>query len=447
MGSEDRVRVGVLARDDSLELVCERHGCARAPGTKAGSVRKRERDGIGIVNLPRSSGILLHITSLPGGRLGPAAYAFVDWLAAAGQSWWQVLPLNPPDRSGSPYTSTSAFAAWPGLLAEPASGVSSAELEAFRAAHAYWIDDWERFSGAGAVEDQVRFAREWNALREYAATRGVRLIGDIPLYVGPRSADHRAHPGLFQRGVVAGAPPDALSTTGQRWGNPLYDWPALRRSGYRWWIERLRRATELADLARIDHFRGFVAYWSVASRARTARAGRWRRGPGAAVFEAARDELGSLQLIAEDLGVITPPVERLRLALGLPGMAVLIFGFGGGRDNPHRPENHVERLVVYTGTHDTETAVGWWDSLGPKARAATGLDPAEPHWSLIELAMASRAALAIVPAQDVLGLGSEARMNRPGIAEGNWRWQLAEGQLTAALAARLRTVTERSGRV
>ena len=293
----------------------------------------------------------------------------------------------------------------------------------------------------------MRFEREWSDLRRYAAARGVRLIGDIPLYVGARSADHVAHPGIFQRGFVAGAPPDALSASGQLWGNPLYDWPALRRQGYRWWIERLRRASQLSDLARIDHFRGLVAYWSVPARARSARAGRWRRGPGSAPFDAARRELRALSLIAEDLGVITPPVERLRLELGLPGMVVLQFGFGGGPRNPHRPENHVELLVVYTGTHDTETAVGWWNSLSPKARAATGLDPAEPHWSLIELAQASPAVLSIVPAQDVLGLGSEARMNRPGLSEGNWRWRLEQGQLTPALAARLREATARGGRL
>jgi 4-alpha-glucanotransferase len=400
-----------------------------------------------MVNLPRSSGILLHVTSLPGGRLGTHAYGFVDWLAAAGQSWWQVLPLGPPDRSGSPYTSTSAFAAWRGLLAEPGAAVSDEEIAAFRTAHAYWIGDWERFAGAGAVADQVRFEREWSALRRYAAARGVRVIGDIPLYVGPRSADHVCHPDLFQRGRVAGAPPDALSATGQLWGNPLYDWPALRRQGYRWWIERLRRASELADVSRIDHFRGLVAYWSVPARARSAGAGRWQRGPGGALLAAARAELGDVPLIAEDLGVITPPVERLRLQLGLPGMAVLLFAFGGGPGNPHRPENHPELLVVYTGTHDTETAVGWWSSLGPSARAATGLDPAQPHWSLIELALGSRAALSIFPAQDVLGLGSEARMNRPGTTEGNWSWRLAEGQLTGALAARLRAATQRSGRL
>jgi 4-alpha-glucanotransferase len=399
-----------------------------------------------MVNLPRSSGILLHVTSLPGGKLGPPAFEFVDWLAEAGQSWWQILPLTPPDRSGSPYTSTSAFAGWPGVLADPAAAVSDGELAAFRVAHAYWIADWERFAGRGAAEDQVRFEREWNALRRYASARGVRLIGDIPLYVGPRSADHASHRGLFQRGFVAGAPPDALSTVGQLWGNPLYDWSAMRADGYRWWVERLRRASELADLNRIDHFRGLVAYWSVPARARSARAGRWRRGPGAALFAAAGDELGELSLIAEDLGVITEPVERLRLALGFPGMVVLQFGFGGGPHNPHRPENHTELLVVYTGTHDTDTAVGWWDALTPRAQAATGLDPAEPHWSLIELALSSPAELAIVPAQDVLGLGAEARMNRPGIAEGNWGWRLVPGQLTAGLAARLRSASASAGR-
>jgi 4-alpha-glucanotransferase len=447
MRAEHAMGIGVLAGDDALDLACGRHAASGTPSALASSVRRRDRDGIGIVNLPRSSGILLHVTSLPGGRLGRAAYSFVDWLAAAGQSWWQLLPLGPPDRTGSPYTSSSAFAGWPGLLADPAAPVSAAELTAFRSAHAFWIRDWERFAGAGAGADQVRFEREWNALRRYAAARTVRLIGDIPLYVGPRSADRAAQPELFQRGVVAGAPPDALSATGQLWGNPLYDWPALRREGYRWWIERLRRASQLADVARVDHFRGFVAYWSVPAGARSARAGRWRRGPGGAVFRAAQRELGALPLIAEDLGVITPPVERLRRELGLPGMAVLQFGFGGGPGNPHRPGNLVADLAVYTGTHDTETVVGWWKSLTPAARAATGLDPAEPHWSLIELALESPAVLAIAQAQDVLGLGSDARMNRPGIAEGNWRWQLADGQLTAGLAARLRRATERGGRL
>ena len=241
-------------------------------------------------------------------------------------------------------------------------------------------------------------------------------------------------------------PPDVYTAEGQFWGNPLYDWGAMRADGYRWWIERLRRAFGLVDLTRLDHFRGFVSYWAIPEGSETAAAGHWRRGPGRELFAALAAALGPLPVVAEDLGVITEPVERLRLALGFPGMVVLQFGFGGGPHNPHRPENHTELLVVYTGTHDTDTAVGWWDALGPAAQAATGLDPAEPHWSLIELALASRAELAIVPAQDVLGLGTEARMNRPGIAEGNWGWRLEPGQLTPALAERLRAATAAVGR-
>ena len=393
------------------------------------------------MKLPRSSGILLHPTSLRSGRLDADAYAFVDWLAAAGQSWWQMLPLGPPDDTGSPYASPSAFASWNGLLADPESSVSRSELAAFRRRHAYWIDDWERFAGTGAVADQVRFERDWRALRAYARRRGVRLIGDIPIYVAADGADHRAHPELFQEGVLAGAPPDALSRSGQLWHNPLYDWPALRRRGYRWWIERLRRTFGLFDLARVDHFRGFVAYWSVPEGARSARVGRWRRGPGAALFNAARAELGELPLIAEDLGVITPPVARLRDELGLPGTVVLQFAFDGNPRNPHLPRNHREQLVVCTGTHDTDTALGWWSSLSARARAATGLDPAEPHWGLIELALGSHASLAILPAQDVLGLDSSARMNRPGSTTGNWRWRLEPGQPTDELARRLRAAT------
>ena len=395
----------------------------------------------------RSSGILLHPTSLPEGRLGPSAYAFVDWLAAAGQSWWQVLPLGPPDEHGSPYTSTSAFAGWAGLLAEPDAAVTAREIAAFRRRQAYWIGDWEQFAGEGAADDQVRFEREWLALRGYARTRGVRLIGDVPIYVAAGGADHLAHPELFQRNGVAGAPPDALTRTGQLWGNPLYDWAALRRQGYRWWIERVKRVLELVDLARVDHFRGFVAYWSVPSGARTARSGRWRRGPGAALFEAMRDELGGLPLIAEDLGVITPRVGQVRDELGLPGTAVLQFAFDGNPRNPHLPANHREHLVVYTGTHDMDTAPGWWSSLSSRQRTATGLNPADPAWSLLELALGSRAALAIIPAQDVLGLDSSSRMNRPGTTTGNWRWRLEPGQLTDELAGRLRAATSASMRI
>jgi 4-alpha-glucanotransferase len=223
-----------------------------------------------MIELPRSSGVQLHLTSLPGGRLGPEAYRFVDWLAAAGQTWWQMLPLGPPDRYGSPYKSRSAFAAWPGFLASPRARVTAPSVSAFREREAYWAVDWERFSGRGALADQVRFEREWDALRRYAGSCGVRLFGDVAIYVAPGSADHRAHPDLFRSGVVAGAPPDAFSDDGQLWGNPVYDWPAMRRHGYRWWVERARRTRAHFDLVRLDHFRGFVSYWAVPAGARTA---------------------------------------------------------------------------------------------------------------------------------------------------------------------------------
>jgi 4-alpha-glucanotransferase len=269
-------------------------------------------------------------------------------------------------------------------------------------------------------------------LRAYAAERGVRLIGDLPIYVAPGSADHRSHPELFQQGVVAGVPPDAFTSSGQLWGNPIYDWSALRATRYRWWIERFRRAFELVDVARVDHFRAFVAYWAVPTRHKTARRGEWRRGPGRELFDAVSDELGELPLIAEDLGVITRAVERLREALRLPGMHVLQWAFSGDRRNPHAPANHRENGVVYTGTHDNDTAAAF---LG-RGR----------HWELIEQALSSRARLAIVPLQDVLGLGSEARMNIPGRATGNWSWRVRRGQLTGELADRLRAATRAAAR-
>jgi 4-alpha-glucanotransferase len=207
---------------------------------------------------------------LPGGRLGPEAYAWVDWLAEAGQTWWQMLPLGPPDRVGSPYKARSAFAASPLLLADRRAPVSAAEALAFRERSSDWIEDWIRYGGRGALEDQVRFDREWAALRRYGLDRGVRLIGDVPIYVAPGSAEQKAHPSLFISDAVAGVPPDAFTDKGQLWGNPLYDWPAMRRSGYAWWTARFRRVFELFDLARIDHFRGFVAYWAVPSSARFA---------------------------------------------------------------------------------------------------------------------------------------------------------------------------------
>jgi 4-alpha-glucanotransferase len=406
--------------------------------------------------LPRSAGVQLHPTSLPGGRLGDEAYRFVDWLAAAGQTWWQMLPLGPPGEGGSPYKSASAFAASPELLAEPDALVSGRELAAFRERERYWIGDWERFAGDGAVADQVRFDREWGALRAYAADRGVRLIGDMPIYVAPGSADHETHPELFQEELVAGAPPDKFTDLGQLWGNPLYDWPALRRRGYRWWIERLRRASELFDVCRIDHFRAFVSYWAVPRGAADARAGFWRRGPGRAPFDAARSHVGELALIAENLGIVTPAVERLRRLLGLPGMAVLQFAFDPDEpDNPHRLHNHKRDDVVYTGTHDHDTIRGWWESLDPVSRAdvegalaRAAIEETEPWWALIRLAYASPGVVAIVQLQDVLGLDGAARMNVPGLVDArNWSWRLEPEALTPELAARLRAATAEAGRL
>src|SRR5262245_46489261 len=304
------------------------------------------------MELARSSGVLLHPTSLPGGNLGEGAYRFVDWLAEAGQSWWQVLPLGPPDEHRSPYRARSAFAGSTELLSDPQAPVALEEAEQFVARQAYWIGGWASFAGSGAVAGQVRFEREWSALRRYAAGRGVRIFGDLPIYVSDAGADVAERPELFDTRILGGAPPDDFSRNGQLWGNPTYRWEVVRTQGWRWWIERLRRTFELVDLCRIDHFRGFVSYWGVRAGARTARCGRWLRGPGAELFEAARRELGALPLVAEDLGSITPAVSALRDRLGLPGMVVLQFGFEGPRSNPHRLENHPENAVVYTGTHD-----------------------------------------------------------------------------------------------
>jgi 4-alpha-glucanotransferase len=400
--------------------------------------------------------VQLHPTSLHSGTLGEDAYRFVDWLERAGQSWWQMLPLGPPDRARSPYKSSSAFAAWRGLLADGSAKVSDGEIEDFRARESFWIGDWERVAGGHrAVADQVRFAREWGALRTYANDRGIGLIGDVPIYVAPGGADHRAWPHLFRDGEVAGVPPDAFTDLGQLWGNPLYDWPALQRTRYRWWTERLRRTFALFDVTRIDHFRGFVAYWAVPADAADARGGRWVRGPGRAVFDAAAAELGELPVIAEDLGVITEPVTRLRRSLGFPGMVIIQFGFDPDDPHgPHRLERHEADSVVYSGTHDHDTLRGWFQTLPAAARDAAraqifdgGFVEDEPWWSLIRLTFSSPARLAMIQAQDVLGLGSEARMNIPGRATGSWRWRMAPNALTTEHARRLRAATEEAGRL
>jgi 4-alpha-glucanotransferase len=402
----------------------------------------------------RASGVLLHVTSLPGGRLGEEAYGFIDWLAVAAQSYWQLLPLGPPDAFGSPYTAASAFAAWPGLLAQPEAQVTEAEVEDFRRRHSYWIGGWERYAGWSAVEDQVRFEREWLALRRYAARRRVRLIGDLPIYVAGGGADVAAHPELFRSDELAGAAPDVSHPEGQLWGQQTYNWAAARAEGYRWWIERFRRTFELVDVARLDHFRGFAAYWAVPAGASSPLEGRWRRGPGAALFRAVEGELGPLPLIAEDLGYITPPVDRLRERLGVPGMRIVGRGFMRRHRRRHAVAAHPRDAVVYTGTHDHATLAGWWTTAPAEERenalhdlVRAGIEDDDVLWALVRLALSSRAQVAILPMQDVLGLGAEARMNVPGtLGAQNWSWRLSEGQLTEELAERLRVATAKSGR-
>lgn len=406
------------------------------------------------MNTSRASGVQLHITSLPDGRLGPSARDFVDWLAAAGQSVWQVLPVSVPDEHRSPYKSPSAFAASPALLEHPDAEVTPEELSDFAEREAYWAESWTAFGGD--LADQVRFDREWADLRAYAAARGIRLMGDVPIYVAPDGADVRAWPQFFRGDMVAGCPPDAYAVTGQLWGNPLYRWDVIAQDGFRWWIERLRRTFALFDFVRLDHFRGFADYWAIPAGAATALGGRWERGPGRALFDAAAAELGELPVLAEDLGDIDAPVIELRRALGLPGMAVLQFGFNpDDHANTHHPANLEQHQVVYTGTHDNDTVCGWWRDQpeAPRAMVRAALQEArvavdadrEPSWALIGLALDMPCELAMMQAQDVLALGSVARMNAPGI-EGGWSWQMEPGALTDAHAERLRALTEAAGR-
>ncbi len=299
----------------------------------------------------------------------------------------------------------------------------------------------------------MRFEREWQHLRGYAAGRGIRLIGDIPIYVSAESADVRSHPDLFETGVVAGAAPDASHPEGQLWGHPLYDWAEMREDGYRWWVERFRRVLELVDVARVDHFRGFVAYWAVPEGASSPLEGRWRRGPGDRLFKTVEQELGRLPLIAEDLGVITPPVDRLREELGVLGMRILGRGFKRRHRARHAVGAHPEDSVVYTGTHDHQTLAGWWATAEPADRARAVFDLTRAGigdpvpWALVRLALSSASRIAILPMQDVLELGDDARMNTPGTYGGhNWRWHLDAGQLTDDVAAKLRKACAAAGR-
>jgi 4-alpha-glucanotransferase len=498
----------------------------------------------------RCSGILLHITSLPGGHgigdLGASAHEFVEFLADAGQKIWQVLPLGPTGYGDSPYQLFSAFAVNPllidlqslreqGLLSlqdlASASGLPEGHVEYGRvietkqallgkAAYAFltdparaereaftifcqqnvgWLDDYALFMscksiygeavwadwdagirsrGLSALSEwqerlasqiemhkfaQFEFFRQWERLKAHCQHCGVRIMGDVPIYVAHDSADVWSHPELFRLdeqsrpAAVAGVPPDYFSATGQLWGNPLYRWDASEASGHRWWIDRFRASLRLFDLVRLDHFRGFEAYWEVEAGASTAQQGRWVKGPGAEFFRTIEAELKILPFVAENLGVITPEVEALRKEFGFPGMSLLQFAFGTDPQGPSfRPHNYSRELVAYTGGHDNDTTVGWWTSSGTGestrtaedilkerefTRAYLGFENEAVNWVFIRAVLASVAQVAIVPLQDVLGLGSEARMNLPGTVSGNWKWRFKSGDLTHDLSERLRTLT------
>ena len=511
---------------------------------------------------PRSSGVLLHPTSLPGrfgiGDLGPTAFEFIDLLASAGQRLWQVLPLGPTGYGDSPYQCFSAFAGnpllislerliadgllteaeaadqhvfqpgnvdfpaviahrqalWPGVL-DRFDRTSDSQIrerfDRFCRVQAHWLDDFALFMAVKEAQRQsawtawepdiaqrdrtavarwsVRCAREirlhkltqflffeqWQHVRDACRARSIEIMGDLPIFIAHDSADVWARPELFRLdsagrpGVLSGVPPDYFSATGQLWGNPHYRWDVLEQSGYVWWIERFRAVLAVVDRVRIDHFRGFEASWEVPGDASTAMRGEWVKGPGAALFKAVQSALKTEQLpfVAENLGVITPEVERLREQFGLPGMAILQFAFGTDPQAPDfKPHNYARNLVVYTGTHDNDTTVGWWTgAVGHSTRSDTDIENEREracrylnlderdnegrniHWEFIRAVLASVADTAIVPAQDLLGLGSDARMNRPGTPSGNWRWRLVPGQLTDDTVRKLAVMTETYDRV
>ncbi len=502
------------------------------------------------MSFPRSSGILLHPTSLPGpygiGELGREAHRFADFLRESGQRIWQVLPLGPTGYGDSPYQCFSAFAGNPlsislDTLAErgyldsrqldarpefPAGEVdfgaviawklpllrhafqsfqrsSAAEREAFAAfceKHAAWLDEFALFMAlkeahnnvAWAVWDddlalrkpaaiqrarhqmrdkiecnkfiQFEFERQWCDLKAHCARNHIRVMGDVPIYVALDSADVWANRELFELEesgsprVVSGVPPDYFSATGQLWGNPIYRWDVHAKTGYAWWIARLRRSLEMLDMIRLDHFRGFEAYYEIPGGETTAVNGTWVKGPGAALFEALEDALGRLSIVAENLGVITPEVEALRTRFGFPGMAILQFAFGKDPQAPDfKPHNYPHHLVAYTGTHDNDTVVGWWTSTPGSGSIRTPEDVAEEldyarrylntdgheiNWAMIRTLVASVADTVLFPLQDVIGVGSEGRMNLPGISSGNWRWRFRQEDLTPAMGARLRQLVE-----
>lgn len=484
----------------------------------------------------RSSGILLPVSSLPSpygiGSIGSATFAFVDFLQAAGQQYWQVLPLGPTGYGDSPYQSFSAFAGNPyfidlpqlaaeGLLTEAelasardlrdpqrvdygalferrfailAAAVDRVdpempELADFFAENADWLEDYALFMAIKEERGQQSLQRwprglrmreeramqaarrrlqkrvwfwktvqfffysQWKRLKSYANQKGIRIIGDLPIYVSPDSADLWANSAMFQLDErrrpteVAGVPPDAFSADGQLWGNPLYDWKKHRAQGYAWWLQRLRQAANLCDLVRIDHFRGFESYYAIPAGAKTAAKGRWRKGPGMELIRAIRKELPDLGIIAEDLGLLTPAVRRLLAESELPGMKVLQFAFDPRGNSDYLPHNYPRNTVVYTGTHDNTTTAAWQTEADPEdvalARAYMACGESEALVdAFIRTAFASVSDTAVIPMQDWLALPASARMNTPSKAGGNWQWRMAPGAASPALAGRIRRLTE-----
>ncbi|OZY83164.1 4-alpha-glucanotransferase [Cellvibrio mixtus] len=482
----------------------------------------------------RTAGVLLHPTSLPCsesysrnettkafGTLGKEAYAFVDFMATAGFSIWQMLPTGPTQADMSPYQSISAHAGNPDLISldwlaeknwidagqvttrEPIPLAelrelaaasfykhlgSNAELEqafaAFRQAQAYWLDDFSLFSALRAeyqntswvdwpatirtrhdealnqirltlkykidqvLFEQFAFFSQWSALKKYANEKGIYLFGDMPIFVGHDSADVWAQQHYFNLDdqgrplTVAGVPPDYFSETGQHWGNPHYNWNQMQQDGFQWWLARLKTQLHLFDLIRIDHFRGFEAFWEIPADSEDARSGRWVKAPGEAFLQACFDAYPELPLVAENLGVITDEVEALRRQFNLPGMLVLQFGFDGNSNNPHLPHNHSRDEVIYTGTHDNDTTLGWYETLADEHRKqlqAYCFNSTEPMpWLLIETALASVGSMAIIPMQDLLELDGGHRMNMPGTTDKNWVWTFLWDQVDPALAGRVR---------
>lgn len=492
--------------------------------------------------MDRHSGILLHISSLPSpygiGTLGRAAYAFADFLCAAGQKYWQLLPLGPTSYGDSPYQSFSTFAGNPyfidlDLLAEEGlldrAALEAADwgeearyvdygkiytsrfevlrqafragyprdreaVEAFRRENA-WLDnyalymavkrhfgmkswlDWPdediRLRRPEAVERwrrelaedvaffsylQFLFFRQWDALRDYIHAKGLKIIGDLPIYVAMDSADVWAEPEFFQLGEgnvpteVSGVPPDYFTADGQLWGNPLYDYERMEGDGFGWWIRRLEGAGRLFDVIRIDHFRGLESYWAVPYGEKTAKVGRWRKGPGMKLVGTLTEWFPRLEIIAEDLGYLTPEVHQLLDDSGLPGMKVLEFAFDAREPSNYLPHTYNRHCVCYVGTHDNETVVQWREQADRAdltlARKYLGLNEAEGfHWGMIRGGMASVADTFVVQMQDCLGLGAEGRMNTPGTLGGNWQWRLLPGEASPALAKKLRQYVKMYGRL